>query len=76
MKQRVREQRRGPKVVLAVEDSANQQKGDKGTEAWKPPRAAYHCVYSKKGINVKHRRTLSVTREEKSALKQMLSTCR
>lgn len=62
--------------MLAVEDSANQQKGDNGPEACMPPRAAYHCVYSKKGINVQHRWTLSVTREEKSALKQMLSTCR
>jgi len=65
-----------PPDVLAVEDNANQQKGDKGPEAWKPPRTAYHCVYSKKWINIKHQWTLSVTREEKSALKQMLSTCR
>jgi hypothetical protein len=61
--------------VLAVEDNANQAKGDKGPEAWKPPREAYHCVYSKKWINIKHQWNLSVTREEKSALKQMLSTC-
>jgi hypothetical protein len=61
--------------VLAVEDNANQAKGDKGPEAWKLPREAYHCVYSKKWINIKHQWNLSVTREEKSALKQMLSTC-
>ncbi len=65
-----------PPDVLAVEDNANQEKGDKGPEAWKPPRKAYHCTYSKKWINVKHQWTLSVTREERSALKQMLSTCR
>ena len=64
-----------PPDVLAVEDNANQAKGDKGPEAWKPPRGAYHCVYSKKWINIKHYWTLSVTRAEKSALKQMLSTC-
>ncbi len=64
-----------PPDVLAVEDNANQTKGDKGPEAWKPPREAYHCVYSRKWINIKHQWNLSVTREEKSALKQMLSTC-
>ncbi len=37
-------------------------------------RDAYHCAYSKKWINIKHYWTLSVTRAEKSALKQMLST--
>ena len=65
-----------PPDVLSVEDNANASKGDKGPEAWKPPRAAYHCTYSKKWINVKHQWALSVTRAEKSALKQMLSTCR
>ena len=65
-----------PLDVLSVEDNANASKGDKGPEAWKPPRAAYHCVYSKKWINIKHYWALSVTRAEKSALKQMLSICR
>ncbi len=64
-----------PDNLLSVEDNANQEKGDKGPEAWKPPRAAYHCAYSKKWIGIKHYWALSVTREEKSALKQMLSTC-
>lgn len=65
-----------PRDVLSVEDNANASKGDKGPEAWKSPRAAYHCAYSKKWINIKHYWKLSVTRDEKSALKQMLSTCR
>ncbi len=29
-----------PDVLLSVEDDANQQKGDKGPEAWKPPTAS------------------------------------
>ena len=65
-----------PLDLLSVEDNANASKGDKGPEAWRPPRNAYHCAYSKKWINIKHHWTLSVTRAEKSALKQMLSTCR
>ena len=62
-----------PRDLLSVEDNAN---ASKGPEAWKPPRAAYHCAYSKKWINIKHYWKLSITRDEKSALKQMLSTCR
>jgi hypothetical protein len=64
-----------PLDLLSVEDNANASKGDDGPEEWKPPRTAYHCAYSKKWINIKHYWTLSVTRAEKSALKQMLSTC-
>ncbi len=62
--------------MLAVEDNDDQEKGDKGLEWWKPPRKAYHCTYSKKWTNIKHQWALSVTRGEKSVLRQMLSTCR
>ena len=65
-----------PLDLLSVEDNANASKSDAGPEEWKPPRTVYHCAYSKKWINIKHYWTLSVTRAEKSALKQMLSTCR
>ena len=64
-----------PKDVLAVEDNANQSKGDKGPEAWKPPRQAYHCAYARKWILIKHDWRLSITSAEKSALSGMLSTC-
>jgi hypothetical protein len=64
-----------PRDLLSVDDGLNQSKGDKGPEAWKPPRKAYWCVYSKKWIAIKHYWKLSVTSAEKSALKQMLGTC-
>ena len=64
-----------PFDLLSVEDNANQSKGDKGPEAWKPPRSAYHCTYARKWIGIKHYWTLSVTQAEKSALSGMLSTC-
>ncbi|QIN83512.1 DUF1524 domain-containing protein [Rubrobacter tropicus] len=64
-----------PMDVLSVEDNANASKGDKGPEAWKPPRAAYHCTYARKWIGIKHNWTLSVTGAEKTALSSMLSTC-
>jgi Protein of unknown function (DUF1524) len=64
-----------PRDLLSVDDGLNQSKGDKGPEAWKPPRKAYWCTYSKKWIGIKHYWKLSVTGAEKSALRQMLGTC-
>ena len=37
-----------PRDLLSVDDGLNQSKGDKGPEAWKPPRKAYWCTYSKR----------------------------
>lgn len=65
-----------PSGVLAVDDGANASKGDRGPEAWKPPRAGYHCAYAMRWVNVKHQWKLSVTGAEKRALKQMLGACR
>jgi Protein of unknown function (DUF1524) len=64
-----------PRDLLSVDDGLNQSKGDKGPEAWKPPRKTYWCVYSKGWIGIKHYWKLSITSAEKSALKQMLGTC-
>ena len=64
-----------PSNLLSVEDNANQSKGDKGPEAWKPPRTTYHCTYAKAWIRIKHDWKLSVTSAEKNALQSMLATC-
>lgn len=64
-----------PRDLLSVDDGLNQSKGDKGPEAWKPPRKTYWCAYSKKWIGVKNYWDLSVTSAEKAALKQMLGRC-
>lgn len=62
-----------PKNLLAVSASLNRQKGDKGPEAWKPPRAGYRRAYAAHWIRVKAGYRLSITAAEKSALRQMLS---
>jgi hypothetical protein len=64
-----------PRDLLSVDDGLNQSKGDKGPEAWKPPRMAYWCTYGRSWIGIKHYWELSVTSAEKSALDQMLGTC-
>jgi hypothetical protein len=64
-----------PEVLLSVEDNANQAKGDKGPEAWKPPNKAEWCDYAERWIQVKSKYSLSVNEQEKAELEQMLSKC-
>jgi len=49
-----------PEVVLSVEDNANQEKGDKGPEAWKPSNRAIWCSYAKRWISVKSSYDLTI----------------
>ena len=64
-----------PEVLLSVEDNANQEKGDKGPEAWKPPNKGEWCDYTERWVQIKAKYDLSVNEQEKAALEQMLSTC-
>lgn len=64
-----------PEVLLSVEDNANQEKGDKGPEAWKPPNRSYYCEYARRWIWIKSDYGLSVNPSERSALKGMLARC-
>ena len=65
-----------PDVLLSVEDKANQSKGDKGPEAWKPPNEAEWCDYAVRWTQIKAKYDLSVNEQEKAALEQMLATCK
>ena len=64
-----------PEVLLSVEDNANQSKGDKGPEAWKPPNEAVWCDYAVRWIGIKDKYDLSVNEQEKAALLEMLDAC-
>lgn len=64
-----------PNNLLSVEDNANQEKGDKGPEAWKPPNRAIWCQYARRWIAVKSDYDLTINAQEKAALGQMLATC-
>jgi hypothetical protein len=64
-----------PMVLLSVEDNANQSKGDKGPEAWKPPNKAEWCNYAVRWIGIKDKYNLSVNEQEKAALIEMLEAC-
>jgi Protein of unknown function (DUF1524) len=64
-----------PEVLLSVEDNANQAKGDKGPEAWKPPNEAEWCDYAVRWIGIKDKYDLSVNEQEKATLVDMLDAC-
>jgi hypothetical protein len=64
-----------PEVLLSADDAANQTKGDKGPEAWKPPRRDYWCEYSRRWIWIKSDWQLTINAAEKTALNEMLATC-
>ena len=65
-----------PGVLLSVDDAANQTKGDKGPEAWRPPNTRYHCEYARRWIWIKHQWDLTINSQEKAALQKMLRGCR
>ena len=60
-----------PGVVLSVEDNANQEKGDKGPEAWKPPRKQEWCDYAIRWVEIKADYGLSVNAQEKASLQHV-----
>ena len=64
-----------PQVLLSTDDGANQEKGDKGPEAWRPPNRDYWCEYSRRWVDIKSTWGLTVNSPEKAALEEMLSTC-
>ena len=65
-----------PINLLSVEDNANQEKGDKGPEAWRPPNREIWCSYAKRWIGVKSEYALTINPQEKASLRELLSTCK
>ncbi|TDB84954.1 HNH endonuclease [Actinomadura sp. KC216] len=65
----------GSSQLWTVTDNVNQAKGDKDPAEWTPPRAAFHCMYARSWIDVKHRYGLTVDPAEKSALGRLLGRC-
>jgi hypothetical protein len=62
--------------LIVVSHSANIAKGGQGPQNWRPQRRAYWCEYARSWITVKHHYRLFVTRSERTALLNMLRTCR
>lgn len=60
---------------VAVGADINQAKGDKGPDAWRPPKKDSWCRYAVDWISVKNRWSLAFTDAETLALEEMLTTC-
>ena len=65
-----------PEVLLSADDAANQTKGDKGPEAWKPPNRDYWCEYARRWIWIKSDWQLTINAAEGTSLNEMLATCK
>jgi hypothetical protein len=61
--------------LFAVSASSNRAKGDQDPSQWKPPNRDYWCTYAENWITVKYHWRLSITKDEKAALTDMLETC-
>lgn len=64
-----------PLNLLAVDPTANRQKGDANAASWLPPRRAYRCAYVARQIAVKSKYGLSVTPSERDAMRRVLAYC-
>ena len=64
-----------PNHLIAVQASANRQKGSKGPEDWKPPRRGYWCQYATDWVTIKQKWGLTATQREVDALREMFEVC-
>ena len=61
--------------LLAVDASANRQKGDGDAATWLPPRKRFRCRYVARQIAVKRRYRAWVTAAERDAMARVLARC-
>ncbi len=61
--------------LIAVSRGSNRSKGDQDPSQWKPPNFQFYCQYAKSWIAVKTHWQLTITKDEKGALTDMLGTC-
>ncbi len=64
-----------PLELLAVDGSANQQKGDGDAATWLPSNKPFRCQYIARQIAVKKKYLLWVTPPERTAMERILASC-
>jgi hypothetical protein len=64
-----------PYNLLAVDSSANRQKGDGDAATWLPSEKPFRCDYVARQIGVKTKHGLYVTPPEKTAMRSVLARC-
>jgi hypothetical protein len=63
-----------PDNMLAVDVAANNDKGSKTPDQWRPPRD-FWCAYAERWVGVRSLYRLTITAAEKAALGEMLGSC-
>ena len=64
-----------PLNLLAVDASANRQKGDGDAATWLPANKRFRCAYVARQVAVKLKYALSVTAAERDAMRRVLAKC-
>jgi hypothetical protein len=64
-----------PLNLLAVDGSANRQKGDGDAATWLPPNKSFRCAYVARQIAVKERYDAWITAAEHDAMQHVLISC-
>ena len=64
-----------PENLIATDGPTNAGKGAKDASAWMPPRAEAHCWYASAQVRVKAKYQLTVTAQEKTAIRTALASC-
>lgn len=64
-----------PMNLLAVDGSANEQKGDSDAASWLPANKSFRCAYVARQVAVKLKYGLWVTAAEGAAIARVLGTC-
>jgi hypothetical protein len=64
-----------PMNLLAVDGSANDQKGAGDAATWLPPKKDFRCTYVARQVSVKATYGLWVTQPEHDAIRRILTTC-
>lgn len=62
--------------LVAVDASANRQKGSKGPGEWMPDNKDDHCRYATIWVDTASKYGVSITQKDKDALRGALQTCR
>ena len=64
-----------PEHLMAVQASANREKGAQGPDAWRPPNHAEWCDYGRAWASITERWELMLTWAEFRAIAELLATC-
>jgi hypothetical protein len=64
-----------PRVLVAVDGAANQDKGDALADRWRPPNRRSWCAYAVNTVAIHVEYGLGVTAPERTALEGMLERC-